>query len=93
MNEDGTMARVPQLEAFCREHDLKMITVKDLIQYRMKHERLVRKMAEANLPTSYGALPHPRLREPDRRRTPRGLDARRDQPGRAGPGARPLASA
>src|SRR5262247_2781726 len=42
MAEDGTMARVPQLEAFCREHGLKMITVKDLIRYRMSHERLVR---------------------------------------------------
>jgi 3,4-dihydroxy 2-butanone 4-phosphate synthase/GTP cyclohydrolase II len=56
MNEDGSMARVPQLEAFCREHDLKMITVKDLIQYRMKHERQVRKMADAKLPTSYGGF-------------------------------------
>ena len=54
MAEDGTMARVPQLQAFCREHGLKMITVKDLIQYRMSHERLVRKIAEANLPTGYG---------------------------------------
>jgi len=54
MNEDGTMARVPELEAFCRTHGLGMITVKDLIQYRMSHERLVRKIAEANLPTSYG---------------------------------------
>jgi 3,4-dihydroxy 2-butanone 4-phosphate synthase/GTP cyclohydrolase II len=54
MAEDGTMARVPQLEAFCREHGLKMITVKDLIRYRMSHERLVRKIADANLPTRYG---------------------------------------
>ncbi len=54
MAEDGTMARVPQLESFCREHGLKMITVKDLIRYRMSHERLVRKIADANLPTSYG---------------------------------------
>jgi 3,4-dihydroxy 2-butanone 4-phosphate synthase/GTP cyclohydrolase II len=56
MNEDGTMARVPQLEAFCREHGLRMITVKDLIEYRMRHERLVRKVAEANLPTRHGAF-------------------------------------
>jgi 3,4-dihydroxy 2-butanone 4-phosphate synthase/GTP cyclohydrolase II len=56
MNEDGTMARVPQLEAFCREHRLKMVTVKDLIQHRMRHERQVRKMADAKLPTSYGAF-------------------------------------
>ena len=54
MNEDGTMARVPQLEAFCREHGLRMITIRDLIQHRMQTERLVRKIAEANLPTSYG---------------------------------------
>jgi 3,4-dihydroxy 2-butanone 4-phosphate synthase/GTP cyclohydrolase II len=54
MDEDGTMARVPKLQEFCRAHGLKMITVKDLIQYRMSHERLVRKIAEANLPTGYG---------------------------------------
>jgi 3,4-dihydroxy 2-butanone 4-phosphate synthase/GTP cyclohydrolase II len=54
MNEDGTMARVPELEGFCRRHDLKMITIKDLIRYRMRHERLVRKIAEADLPTTYG---------------------------------------
>lgn len=56
MNEDGTMARVPQLEAFCAEHGLKMITIKDLIQHRMRTERLVRKIAEASLPTDYGAF-------------------------------------
>jgi 3,4-dihydroxy 2-butanone 4-phosphate synthase/GTP cyclohydrolase II len=56
MDEDGTMARVPRLEAFCREHSLRMITVKDLIQHRMRHERLVRKVAEANLPTGYGTF-------------------------------------
>src|SRR5262245_12892284 len=56
MHEDGTMARVPQLEVFCREHDLKMITVQDLIRYRMRHERLVVKIAEANLPTEYGSF-------------------------------------
>jgi 3,4-dihydroxy 2-butanone 4-phosphate synthase/GTP cyclohydrolase II len=56
MNEDGTMARVPQLEEFCRTHGLKMITIKDLIQHRMRHERLVRKIAEASLPTEYGAF-------------------------------------
>src|SRR5688500_18220222 len=56
MDEDGTMARVPRLSEFCREHGLKMITVKDLIQYRMSHERLVRKIADANLPTRYGGF-------------------------------------
>ncbi len=54
MNEDGTMARVPQLTEFCREHGLKMLTVADLIRYRMQHERYVRRIAEAVLPTRYG---------------------------------------
>jgi len=54
MDEDGTMARVPMLERFCETHGLRMVTVKDLIGYRMKHERLVRQVAEANLPTGYG---------------------------------------
>jgi 3,4-dihydroxy 2-butanone 4-phosphate synthase/GTP cyclohydrolase II len=56
MNEDGTMARLPELQLFCRRHELKMITVKDLIRHRMSHERLVRKIAEANLPTAHGAF-------------------------------------
>ena len=54
MNEDGTMSRVPQLIEFCREHNLKMLTVADLIRYRMQHERYVRRMAEATLPTRFG---------------------------------------
>jgi 3,4-dihydroxy 2-butanone 4-phosphate synthase / GTP cyclohydrolase II len=54
MNEDGTMARVPQLLEFCREHNMKMVTVADLIRYRMQHERYVRRVAEAVLPTRYG---------------------------------------
>jgi 3,4-dihydroxy 2-butanone 4-phosphate synthase/GTP cyclohydrolase II len=56
MDEDGTMARVPRLTEFCREHGLKMVTVKDLIRYRMSHERLVRQIAVAQLPTRYGAF-------------------------------------
>jgi 3,4-dihydroxy 2-butanone 4-phosphate synthase/GTP cyclohydrolase II len=54
MNEDGTMSRVPQLVEFCKQHDLKMLTVADLIRYRMQHERYVRRVAEAVLPTRYG---------------------------------------
>jgi len=54
MNEDGTMARVLQLIEFCKEHNLKMLTVADLIRYRMQHERYVRRVAEAVLPTRYG---------------------------------------
>jgi 3,4-dihydroxy 2-butanone 4-phosphate synthase/GTP cyclohydrolase II len=54
MDDDGTMARGPRLEQFCRTHGLRMITIKDLIRHRMRHERLVRKVAEASLPTEYG---------------------------------------
>src|SRR5712691_7876423 len=54
MSEDGTMSRVPQLIEFCKQHNLKMLTVADLIRYRMQHERYVRRMAEAVLPTRYG---------------------------------------
>ncbi len=54
MNEDGTMSRVPQLLEFCREHNLKMVTVADLIRYRMQHERYVRRIAETVLPTRFG---------------------------------------
>ncbi len=54
MGDDGTMSRVPQLVEFCREHNLKMLTVADLIRYRMQHERYVRRVAEAVLPTRFG---------------------------------------
>jgi 3,4-dihydroxy 2-butanone 4-phosphate synthase / GTP cyclohydrolase II len=54
MNDDGTMARVKDLEAYCDRHGLKMITVADLIAYRRRTERLVERVAEANLPTEYG---------------------------------------
>jgi len=54
MAEDGTMARVPQLMQFILEHDLKIITIADLIKYRMQKEKLVRRAGEAHLPTQYG---------------------------------------
>jgi 3,4-dihydroxy 2-butanone 4-phosphate synthase/GTP cyclohydrolase II len=54
MNEDGTMARVPDLARFAAEHGLPMITVEDLISYRLRHETLVRKVASPRLPTRYG---------------------------------------
>ena len=54
MNEDGTMARVPELRRFARKHKLLMITIADLIKYRMRNERLVRQVAAAKLPTEYG---------------------------------------
>jgi 3,4-dihydroxy 2-butanone 4-phosphate synthase/GTP cyclohydrolase II len=55
MNDDGTMARVPELTDFARKFDLKIITVKDLIAYRVKKESLVRRVAVTKLPTSYGS--------------------------------------
>lgn len=54
MNPDGTMARVPELAKFARRHKLLMITVADLIQYRMRTEGLVRRVASAALPTDHG---------------------------------------
>ncbi len=54
MNEDGTMARVPQLTRFTKRHGLLMITIADLIQYRMRTERLVKRVANAHLPTEHG---------------------------------------
>ncbi|GBE01695.1 riboflavin biosynthesis protein RibBA [bacterium BMS3Bbin06] len=54
MSEDGTMARVPQLMEFAGRHNLKIVTIKDLIEYRMRKETLVKRIAEVKLPTSYG---------------------------------------
>jgi 3,4-dihydroxy 2-butanone 4-phosphate synthase/GTP cyclohydrolase II len=54
LNPDGTMARRPQLEEFAREHKLKFITVAQIVAYRLQHERLVHRVAEAHLPTPYG---------------------------------------
>jgi 3,4-dihydroxy 2-butanone 4-phosphate synthase/GTP cyclohydrolase II len=54
MNEDGTMARMPELEAFSLEHGIPILTVADLIKYRMKNETLVQKVDEADLPTRFG---------------------------------------
>ena len=64
-NDDGTMARMPQLEEFAKKHDLKIITIKDLIEYRLKHDKnyigedkepLIEKVAEANLPSKFGTF-------------------------------------
>lgn len=54
MKDDGTMARMPDLEEFAEEHDLKIATIEDLISYRVKHESHVHRQAEADLPTAYG---------------------------------------
>lgn len=54
MNEDGTMARVPQLEEIAKKFDLKMIAIKDLIEYRLRSETLVEEVVRVNMPTRYG---------------------------------------
>jgi len=54
LNEDGTMARLPDLLRFSRRHQIRILTIADLIRYRMRHERLVRRAAQPRLPTSYG---------------------------------------
>jgi 3,4-dihydroxy 2-butanone 4-phosphate synthase/GTP cyclohydrolase II len=54
VNEDGTMARLPDLTVFARAHGLKLISIADLIEYRRQHEVLVAKVAEANIPTLHG---------------------------------------
>ena len=54
LNDDGTMARVPELTKFARKHKLLMITIADLIRYRMRTERMVKQVARASLPTAHG---------------------------------------
>ncbi len=54
MNDDGTMARVPDLIQFCAEHNLKMLTVAELIRYRLQHERYITRAAESQIQTRFG---------------------------------------
>jgi 3,4-dihydroxy 2-butanone 4-phosphate synthase/GTP cyclohydrolase II len=54
MNDDGTMARVPDLERYCAKHGLMMVTVADLIAYRRQHDKLIERVVEAGLPTKFG---------------------------------------
>ena len=56
MNEDGTMARLPQLQAFARLHKLKMGTIADLISYRLQHEATINRVSETNVSTAFGAF-------------------------------------
>jgi 3,4-dihydroxy 2-butanone 4-phosphate synthase/GTP cyclohydrolase II len=63
MNDDGTMARVPDLIPYCAEHGLKMITVADLIEYRRRHEKLVERTTSVRLPTAYGEFTAVAFRE------------------------------
>ncbi|PYR27408.1 MAG: bifunctional 3,4-dihydroxy-2-butanone-4-phosphate synthase/GTP cyclohydrolase II [Acidobacteria bacterium] len=67
MNEDGTMARVPQLSRFARRHGLLIVTIADLIKYRIRTESLVKRVASAKLPTEYGDFQiHVFEHEPDK---------------------------
>ncbi len=54
MNDDGTMARLPDLIGFAKEHDLKIVTIKDLVAYRLRNEQLVHRSAVARMPTKHG---------------------------------------
>jgi 3,4-dihydroxy 2-butanone 4-phosphate synthase/GTP cyclohydrolase II len=54
MSEDGAMARVPELEQFCARHNLKMVSVAELIRYRIKHETVIRRVAEGAIDTEFG---------------------------------------
>ena len=56
MNDDGTMARVPDLEAYCARHGMRMVTVADLIAYRRRHDKLIERVVESRLPTDYGVF-------------------------------------
>ena len=63
MNEDGTMARVPDLIPYCERHGVKLVTVADLIQYRRRHEQLVERMTTVQMPTAYGEFTAVAFRE------------------------------
>jgi 3,4-dihydroxy 2-butanone 4-phosphate synthase/GTP cyclohydrolase II len=63
MNEDGTMARVPDLISYCEKHELKLITVADLIEYRRRTEKLVERTTSVRLPTAYGEFTAVAFRE------------------------------
>jgi 3,4-dihydroxy 2-butanone 4-phosphate synthase/GTP cyclohydrolase II len=63
MNEDGTMARVPDLIPYCERHGVKLVTVADLIEYRRRHEQLVERMTTVQMPTAYGEFTSVAFRE------------------------------
>jgi 3,4-dihydroxy 2-butanone 4-phosphate synthase/GTP cyclohydrolase II len=63
MNDDGTMARVPDLIRYCEEHELKLVTVADLVEYRRRHEKLVERVTSVRLPTAYGEFTAVSFRE------------------------------
>ena len=82
MNDDGTMARVPDLVPYCERHELKMITVADLIAYRRRNDKLVERVVETALPTAFGEFTAVGLPLAGRRQAPR----RDGQGRRGGPG-------
>jgi 3,4-dihydroxy 2-butanone 4-phosphate synthase / GTP cyclohydrolase II len=53
-NDDGSMARIPDLVGYCRRYELKMITIADLVEYRRRHDKLIERVVETKLPTAYG---------------------------------------
>jgi len=63
MNEDGTMARVPDLIPYCDRHGIRLVTVADLIEYRRRHEKLVERLTNVRMPTIYGAFTAVAFRE------------------------------
>ena len=63
MNEDGTMARIPDLVPYCKRHGIKLVTVADLIEYRRRTEKLVERMTSVRLPTEYGEFTAVAFRE------------------------------
>ena len=90
MNEDGTMARVPDLRVFCAEHGIALITVADLIDYRRRTEKLVERMAGRQPADRVRRLPGRRLRVEDRRQAPPGAGLRRRRRPARRARARPL---
>ena len=54
MSEDGTMARTPRTNGFCKTHNLKIITIEDLVEYRKNNEKHVERVIETKMPTKYG---------------------------------------
>ena len=54
MNEDGSMARLPELKNIAKKFELKIITIEDLISYRMRHETLIEEIVQVDMPTKYG---------------------------------------
>jgi 3,4-dihydroxy 2-butanone 4-phosphate synthase / GTP cyclohydrolase II len=63
MKDDGTMARVPDLIEFCKQHDVKLLTIADLIEYRRRNEKLIERVAQVRLPTAYGEFTAVAFRE------------------------------